>query len=636
MALEVGSTIVHYDVTALIGEGGMGQVYQATDTKLNRQVARPRREGRTQYRSVVLSVCLSVLSLGCADPGADELVLTAGLPLHLGDHLGKAKIDGSAVPDNLPEPIEWRFDEPQSAWKAGVPWNPTMEPLLLTRTEDALRLTLTKGTRHATGTTVGALELDLSGLRREDWGSLVLRARSSAERAGFYVAFNRRPGVGTASDFSNPYRHFADAAQLVPDGAIQTYQIALDIVGSAWERPWGQLALWFFTSEPTSIDVLSVSLIPAEAACASAPAGIRIVSQNGRYRRILYTHAPGRITYAVHVPEGGRLDVGLRGVRDGVPVTFRVTATPESGEPQSLHEETLADAEHWTERRVDLSHLAGRTVSLALEADADRAGSVALWGTPTVSGTRSSDHPNIIFYVIDGGGADLMSLYGYNRRTTPNLERLAAEGTVFNHAYSNSGWTRPSTASFMTSLQHSVLGGASGGTDPIPEGVVTMAEHLRGARYQTAVFTTNPNAASAHGRRDPLLQYCVITGGRGRRRDRRDPLGLQPQELRGRHHIDDRHLAAAWRGLLVGRDGPARVLGDGERLPDLRAGEDRSAVRRLRGAWPSGPHRRTPSRGPDRSRLSQRHALLGAIAADRGCSDRRAQVGLPHRAPGGR
>ncbi len=35
MALHVGSRLGHYDVTALIGEGGMGQVYQATDTKLN-------------------------------------------------------------------------------------------------------------------------------------------------------------------------------------------------------------------------------------------------------------------------------------------------------------------------------------------------------------------------------------------------------------------------------------------------------------------------------------------------------------------------------------------------------------------------------------------------------------------------
>ena len=39
MALTVGSRLGHYDVTALIGEGGMGQLDQATDTKLKRQVA---------------------------------------------------------------------------------------------------------------------------------------------------------------------------------------------------------------------------------------------------------------------------------------------------------------------------------------------------------------------------------------------------------------------------------------------------------------------------------------------------------------------------------------------------------------------------------------------------------------------
>ena len=38
MALEVGSRLGHYDVTALIGEGGMGQVCRARETKLDRGV----------------------------------------------------------------------------------------------------------------------------------------------------------------------------------------------------------------------------------------------------------------------------------------------------------------------------------------------------------------------------------------------------------------------------------------------------------------------------------------------------------------------------------------------------------------------------------------------------------------------
>jgi arylsulfatase A-like enzyme len=145
---------------------------------------------------------------------------------------------------------------------------------------------------------------------------------------------------------------------------------------------------------------------------------------------------------------------------------------------------------------VDLSHLAGQTVTLALEAVAERAGTVALWAAPTISGARTTDKPNVIFYVIDGGAADLMSVYDYNRRTTPNLERLAAEGALFERAYSNSSWTKISTPSFMTSLQNSVLGGHRSDADPLPEQAVTMAQHLHGAGYQTAVLTANPYAGT--------------------------------------------------------------------------------------------------------------------------------------------
>ncbi len=53
MSLDVGSRLGPYSVTAKIGEGGMGEVYRARDTKLDRDVAlKVLPQGRTRRASV--------------------------------------------------------------------------------------------------------------------------------------------------------------------------------------------------------------------------------------------------------------------------------------------------------------------------------------------------------------------------------------------------------------------------------------------------------------------------------------------------------------------------------------------------------------------------------------------------------
>jgi arylsulfatase A-like enzyme len=458
-----------------------------------------------------------VLGAGCVGRSSSPAPLTADVPLHLESHLAAAAIEGSAAPVDPPRPVEWRFDQPQPEWKAAAPFNSTVASPSLSRTEDALRVTFAANSTYpktGNGTPGGGVAIDLPDWHRDDWAHVVVRARTAEKVSGVEIGFNPREGVAKPDVAPFPFRFRGERTPIIRDGSVQTYLLRADwSVGAGsdppWQQlrsPWQRLGLWFVADEPASIDILSVSVIPKEADYTSAPVGSRSEARGRVYRSALYTHAPGKLAYRVRIPEGGRLDVGLGVLRTDAPVTFRVTAAPDAGETVRLFEERVADMERWTDRSIDLSSLAGRIVTLTLATDAERLGTVALWGAPTVRASRSSSsttgalsgRPNVVFYVIDGGGADFMSVYGYHRRTTPTLERLASEGAVFERVYSNASWTRPSTASFMTGLQNSVMGGLRGGMTPtpVPEQAMTMAEHMHRAGYQTAVFTANPNAGT--------------------------------------------------------------------------------------------------------------------------------------------
>ena len=58
--------------------------------------------------------------------------------------------------------------------------------------------------------------------------------------------------------------------------------------------------------------------------------------------------------------------------------------------------------------------------------------------------------PNVLILVFDALSARNMSLYGYPRQTTPNLERFASRANVYHRHYAGGNFTTPGTASLLT------------------------------------------------------------------------------------------------------------------------------------------------------------------------------------------
>lgn len=120
-------------------------------------------------------------------------------------------------------------------------------------------------------------------------------------------------------------------------------------------------------------------------------------------------------------------------------------------------------------------------------------------------GTR--DPPNVILVCLDTVRADHLGTYGYERRTTPALDALAARSQVFARASSTAGWTKPSVPSFLTGTypcQHGVYEGSARGkagevTDLLPAEALTLAEVFQQRGYRTGAFVHNAQLRAGNG-----------------------------------------------------------------------------------------------------------------------------------------
>lgn len=94
---------------------------------------------------------------------------------------------------------------------------------------------------------------------------------------------------------------------------------------------------------------------------------------------------------------------------------------------------------------------------------------------------------NLVIVSLDALGAGHVGAYGYERDTTPALDRVAAEGALFESAYTQQVWTLTSHLTLLTGLYPKAH--AASERRPARADVVGLAQILREHGFRTAAFT---------------------------------------------------------------------------------------------------------------------------------------------------
>jgi arylsulfatase A-like enzyme len=98
--------------------------------------------------------------------------------------------------------------------------------------------------------------------------------------------------------------------------------------------------------------------------------------------------------------------------------------------------------------------------------------------------------PNIILIVLDTARAKSFSCYGYHRKTTPNIDRIAEEGVLYRWCFAPSNWTLPCHASLFTGL-YPVNHGCNAYSLYLYENIPALPEILQNTGYNTVGISCN-------------------------------------------------------------------------------------------------------------------------------------------------
>lgn len=231
----------------------------------------------------------------------------------------------------------------------------------------------------------------------------------------------------------------------------------------------------------------------------------------GERRNAIFVPPPFEIEQRVNIPEKPLLDFGygiLRSAwnKEGDGVQFYIKAIDEKDKSHILFSRYIDPKHnmkdrHWFDGRIDLSQFTGQKLRLILgtkgtysnkeptQREPDERYDYAVWSNPEVySNIQVKDDVSIILISLDALRKDHLGCYGYSRNTSPNIDRIAAGGILFQNAIIQSSWTLPSHASLLTSKYPS-FHGAITSYEMLSSENITLAEILREKGYTTICFT---------------------------------------------------------------------------------------------------------------------------------------------------
>lgn len=238
---------------------------------------------------------------------------------------------------------------------------------------------------------------------------------------------------------------------------------------------------------------------------------------------------PSVVRHGIRLPGSAELrftpDLHPSARAAGAVAVFRVTVEARGGAERELWSRAVrATDPPPKEVSVTLPGEPGDVVRLGLWVGAGGSGRFAwgLWKAPRVLGTgggagleapapsavdrargeelrRGLAGSNVVLVILDAGRARSLGCYGYPRATTPEIDRIAAEGVVFESVYSAAVYTLGSMSSVWTSQHPDRHHSEVSFSARLPKDRLTLAEVLSAQGVATGGFVANAVAGRAFG-----------------------------------------------------------------------------------------------------------------------------------------